>query len=231
MANALPEPRARVGVLLDDDLVAPSLRAISSTNPSSSSTADGLAGGLDEEARRDGKRGALIGVDHAPSSTRRAARAGGSPGPRRRLPVATRQADSRSSNESRAATVRSGIPCSRRVSSVITASVPSEPDQQPCEVVAGRGLRRGAPGADDRAVREHRFECEHLGAHLAEAQRRRPRGVRRRHPTERRVGARVDREPQAVLAGGAAEGATRHARPRPPPGGRQAGCRRSDPSA
>ena len=50
-------------------------------------------------------------------------------------------------------------------------------------------------------AREHRLEGEHVGSHLPVAGRRRPRGIRGGHPAQRRVGAGVDREPEAVRAG------------------------------
>ncbi len=85
-------------------------------------------------------------------------------------------------------------------------------DQQSGQVVARGCLRGRAAGADDRPVCEHRLEREHLSAHLPVAKRRRAGGVGRRHPTKGCVGARVDREPQAVLTGGASERTARDAR-------------------
>ena len=99
----------------------------------------------------------------------------------------------------------SGMAWSRTVSSVITASVPSEPMRRLGEVVAGGGLGGAAAGADDAAVGEHGLEGEDVGAHLAVAHGGRAGGVRRRHAAERGVGAGVDGEEEAVLAGGAFE--------------------------
>ena len=73
-------------------------------------------------------------------------------------------------------------------------------DEQACEVVPGRGLRGLAAGADDAPIDERRLECEHVRAHLSVAHGRRPRGVRRRHAAEGRVGTGIDREEEAVLA-------------------------------
>ena len=84
-------------------------------------------------------------------------------------------------------------------------------DQEAEQVVAGGRLRRRAPRPDHAAVGQHRLEGEHVLAHLPVAHRRRPRRVRRGHPAERGVGARVDGEEQAVLGGGALEGAPGHA--------------------
>ena len=76
---------------------------------------------------------------------------------------------------------------------------PLRADQQPQQVVSRRRLRRAAPGADDTAAGQHRLERERVGAHLPVAHAHRPRGVRRGHPPERRVGPGVDREEEPVL--------------------------------
>ena len=80
-------------------------------------------------------------------------------------------------------------------------------DEQRGQVVSRRGLGRAAAGADHAPVGQHRLEGEDVGAHLPVADRGRPGGVRRRHPTEGRVRAGVDGEEEAVLAGRAREGA------------------------
>ncbi len=105
----------------------------------------------------------------------------------------------------RSATACSGIACSRTVTSVITAERPLRADEQPGQVVAGRRLRCARARADHAPVGEHRLERQHVGAHLPVAHRRRAGRVRRRHPAERRIGARVDREEEAVLADGPLE--------------------------
>ena len=76
-------------------------------------------------------------------------------------------------------------------------------DEQPRQVVARRGLRGAASGADHLPAREHGLEREHVRPHLPVAHGRRSRGVGRGHPPERRVRARVDREEEAVLPCGA----------------------------
>ena len=71
-------------------------------------------------------------------------------------------------------------------------------DEELREVVAGRRLDGAAAGPDDAAAREHDLEREHVGAHAAVADGRRPARVRPRHAAERRVRARVDREEEPV---------------------------------
>ena len=72
-------------------------------------------------------------------------------------------------------------------------------EQQPREVVAGRGLAGARAGVDHRAVGEHRAQAEHVLAHRAVAGRAGARGGGGRHAAERGVGAGVDGEEQPVL--------------------------------
>ena len=78
------------------------------------------------------------------------------------------------------------------------AERPLAADEERPQVVAGGALDRPRPRPDDAAVGEHDLEREHVRAHRAVADGRRPRRVRRRHPAERRVRARVDGEPEPV---------------------------------
>ena len=71
-------------------------------------------------------------------------------------------------------------------------------DEEVREVVAGRRLDGAAARPDDAAVGEHDLEREHVGAHAAVADGRRPARVRPRHAAEGRVRARVDREEEPV---------------------------------
>ena len=112
-----------------------------------------------------------------------------------------RRAHAASTSEAiRSATACSGIGCRRTRQLRDHRQCPLRADEEPGQVVAGRGLARAAAGADDAAVREHRLEREHVRAHLPVAHRGRARRIRRRHPAERRIGPRIDREEEAVLA-------------------------------
>ena len=73
-------------------------------------------------------------------------------------------------------------------------------DHQPGEVVARRGLARPRVGSDDPpAGVDHRHRQDVL-THRAVADRRRARGAGGDHPAERRIGAGVDREEDALGA-------------------------------
>ena len=72
-------------------------------------------------------------------------------------------------------------------------------EQQPREVVAGRGLAGARAGLDHGPVGEHRLQAEHVLAHRPVARRAGARGGGGGHAAERRVGAGVDREEEAVL--------------------------------
>ena len=85
-------------------------------------------------------------------------------------------------------------------------------DEEAREVVAGGGLGGAGAGVDDPAVGEHGLEGEHVGAHLPVAHRGRAGGVRRCHAAQGGVGAGVDGEEEAVLAGRAFESEAGHAR-------------------
>ena len=74
-------------------------------------------------------------------------------------------------------------------------------DEEVREAVPGRRLYGPRAGADDPPVGEHDLELEHVRAHAAVAHGRRPARVRRRHPSERRVGARIDGEEEPVRPG------------------------------
>ena len=85
-------------------------------------------------------------------------------------------------------------------------------DEERAKVVARGRLDRARARPDHRSVCEHDLEREHVRAHAAVADGRRPTRVRRRHPAERRVGAGVDREPQPVLGNRDVQLAAQHAR-------------------
>ena len=127
------------------------------------------------------------------------------PPPAATTPAAVRLALSTSGKEMRNATTWSGMAWSRTVTSVITASVPSEPIEKAGEVVAGGGLGGAAAGADDAAVGEDGFEGEDVGAGLAVADGGGAGGVGGGHAAEGGVGAGVDGEEEAVFAGGVFE--------------------------
>ena len=91
------------------------------------------------------------------------------------------------------------------------AERPFRADDEIRQVVAGRRLDRARARADDAAVGEHDLELEHVRAHAAVPHGRRAARIRRRHAAERRVRARVDREPEAVRAGRRVELRARHA--------------------
>ena len=74
------------------------------------------------------------------------------------------------------------------------------PDEQPREIVARRGFPRTARGVDHLAVREDRFEREHVVLHGAVAHGIGAGATRRRHAAERSVGAGIDRKEQALIA-------------------------------
>ena len=73
-------------------------------------------------------------------------------------------------------------------------------DEQPGQVVAGRGFARPAAGADDAAVGQHHGQPQHVVAHGAVAHRIGAGGAGRRHAAQAGVGAGVDREEQAGVA-------------------------------
>ncbi len=73
-------------------------------------------------------------------------------------------------------------------------------DHQPREVVAGRRLLGAARRGHELAVRLHDFERQHIVLHGAVAHGVGAGAARRRHAAERRVGAGIDREEQALVA-------------------------------
>ena len=73
-------------------------------------------------------------------------------------------------------------------------------DQEPREVVAGRGLACPRAGADHRAVGQHRLQRQHVVLHRPVAHGVRARRPGRRHPADRGVRAGVDREEEALAA-------------------------------
>ena len=74
-------------------------------------------------------------------------------------------------------------------------------DEEVREVVPGRGLDGPGARANHRAVGEDDLEREHVLAHRAVTDRRRAARVRGGHASERRIGAGIDGEVEAVLAG------------------------------
>ena len=78
------------------------------------------------------------------------------------------------------------------------------------EVVTRRCLRRSRAGANDASVGEDCLERQHVGTCLSVPHSGRTRGIRRCHPSERRISARVDGEEEAVLADGSLERESRH---------------------
>ena len=193
-----PQPRPAVGVALVDDL-----RRALRLGQLAHELEVGLDGGLracrlDEQAGAFRIARAAVGVDRRerpgieqlePGD----GRAGGDCG--RRGPA--RRVDRREGDALRDDVLRDAVQPEAHLGD--HRQRPLGADEQARQVVAGRGLRRAAPRPDDRPVREHRLEREHVGAHLPVADRRRPGRVRRGHAAERRVGARIDREEEPVL--------------------------------
>ena len=128
------------------------------------------------------------------------------------IAAAARHAASTDGNAARATTMWSGnrMEAQRQLGDHAERALGA--DEEIRQVVAGRRLRRTRAGTDDAAVGEHDLEREHVRAHAAVAHGRRAARVRRGHPAERRVGARVDGEEQAVRPGGGLELRARHAR-------------------
>ena len=125
-----PQPRARGRVALGDD-VGRALGLRDRGDELEIGRDHPLATGrLDEERRPGWEVGAVVRVDRCdrPAVEQLDASDAGTGGDDR---VAARQAASTSGNEIRRTTACSGIPWSRSVSSVITASVPSEPIRRP----------------------------------------------------------------------------------------------------
>ena len=85
-------------------------------------------------------------------------------------------------------------------------------DEQARQVIAGRGFARAARGADDAAVGEHHRQRKHVLAHGAVAHRVGAGRARRGHAAEGGVGARIDREEQALVADEGVQFLARHAR-------------------
>ena len=79
------------------------------------------------------------------------------------------------------------------------------------EVVAGAALLRARAGADDLAAGSDDLEREHVLAHGAVAHRVRARRARGAHAADGGVGARVDREEQALAPDRLVDGLARHA--------------------
>ena len=73
-------------------------------------------------------------------------------------------------------------------------------DEKAGEIVPGGRLPRAARGPHHLPVRQHGGERDHLVAHRAVTHRGRPRRARGRHPAERRIGPRIDREEEARAA-------------------------------
>ena len=190
----LPEPRARLGrgLGLELDHVLPA------EAPRAPTRSRRLPVELDEEARRLRVRGLLVGVDGAQRLlVEQLAARDGEPGADERDRGAARGADVRERGADRDGPLGQPVQAQRQLRDHAERSLRA--DEERAEVVAGRRLHGARAGTDDRAVREHDLEREHVRAHAAVANRRRPARVRRGHPAERRVGARVDREPETVL--------------------------------
>ena len=140
------------------------------------------------------------GVDGVRSAARPAARSARSGCPSWTIAMARVGCAAHASGTStRAAATCSGMPWTRTDSSVMTASVPSEPTQQVRQVVAGARLAGAGAGVDDRAVGEHRLERR---ARSRGSCRSAPSSCRTRRvaamPPMRGVGAGVDGEEEAV---------------------------------
>jgi hypothetical protein len=73
-------------------------------------------------------------------------------------------------------------------------------DQQPGEIVAGRGFLGAVPGRDHFAIGEDGFERQHIVLHRPVAHRIGAGGARCRHAAERSVGAGIDRKEHALVA-------------------------------
>ena len=85
-------------------------------------------------------------------------------------------------------------------------------DEEPRQVVAGRRLARAPAGGDHAAVGGDDGQPDHVLAHRAVADRVGAGGARGRHPADRRVRARVDREEEAGALQVGVELLARHAR-------------------
>ena len=126
----LPQARSRVGVALVDGGGRPFVAGDRLDELEVRVDELRAAGGLDEEGRPLGvavpEKALTAAMHHASSSSMRE-----TPPPAATTAAAVRHALSTSGNEIRRATTCSGIACRRTVTSVITASVPSEPTSSP----------------------------------------------------------------------------------------------------
>jgi hypothetical protein len=99
-----------------------------------------------------------------------------------------------------AAAIASGMPCRRRVDLGDDAERALGADQQAGQVVAGRGFARAPPVRDDLAVGQDHLQARMLPRACCRSGPRWCRGARRDHAADGGVGARIDREEQALVA-------------------------------